>query len=91
MKAKRPMTQQHDIHVDEVLDTTGLLCPLPVYQASIVLKRLEPGQVLELVCTDPGSLADVPVLARRTGNVLLGVDDRGSTQVFWLEKAVPAL
>jgi tRNA 2-thiouridine synthesizing protein A len=91
MKAKHPMTQQDGIHADETLDTSGLLCPLPVYQASIVLKRLEPGQVLELVCTDPGSLADIPVLARRTGNVLLGVDDRGSTQVFWLEKAVPAL
>jgi TusA-related sulfurtransferase len=86
MRSKRA-----EIQVDEVLDTTGLLCPLPVYKASIVLKRLEPGQVLELVCTDPGSLADIPVLARRTGNVLLGVDDLGSTQVFWLEKAAPAL
>jgi tRNA 2-thiouridine synthesizing protein A len=75
------------IRVDETLDTSGLLCPLPVYQASLVLKRMEPGRVLEVVCTDRGSLADFPALARRTGNALLGVEDRGDTQVFWLEKA----
>ncbi len=83
------MTRQaHDagIHADETLDTTGLLCPLPVYKASLVLKRLDPGQVLELVCTDPGSLADIPALARQTGNILLGVEERGKTQVFWLKK-----
>jgi tRNA 2-thiouridine synthesizing protein A len=80
------MTQHADISVDETLDTSGLLCPLPVYQASLVLKRLEPGQVLEVVCTDPGSLADFPALARQTGNVLLSADDRGDTQVFLLEK-----
>lgn len=88
MKGEAPMTQ-HDIHVDETLDTTGLLCPLPVYQASIVLKRLEPGQVLEVVCTDPGSLADFPALARRTGSTLLGAEDRGDTQVFLLRKGEP--
>lgn len=76
-----------DVSVDETLDTSGLLCPLPVYQASVVLKRLLPGQVLEVVCTDPGSLADFPALARRTGNTLLGAEDRGETQVFWLERA----
>ncbi len=83
------MTQQapdSGIHADETLDTSGLLCPLPVYKASLVLKRLDPDQVLELVCTDPGSLADIPALARQTGNVLLGVEDRGKTQVFWLKK-----
>lgn len=80
------MTQQADVSVDETLDTSGLLCPLPVYKASLVLKKLEPGQVLELVTTDPGSLSDIPALARQTGNALLAVEDRGDTQVFWLEK-----
>ena len=44
------------------LDTSGLLCPLPVYKAALALKAMEPGQVLELICTDPGSLADIPAL-----------------------------
>ena len=75
-----------EISVTETLDTSGLLCPLPVYKASVALKKLEAGQVLELICTDPGSLADIPALARQRGDTLLRTDDRGGTQVFWIEK-----
>ena len=81
------MTQTNpDRQVTERLDTSGLLCPLPVYKAALVLKQLETGQVLELTCTDPGSLEDIPALARQRGDRLVQVDDRGSTQIFWLEK-----
>ncbi len=68
------------------LDTSGLLCPLPVYKAALALKQIEPGEVLELVCTDPGSLEDIPALARQRGDVLLGVEERDGSQVFWLER-----
>jgi tRNA 2-thiouridine synthesizing protein A len=78
------MTTQ--ISVTETLDASGVLCPLPVYKAALALKRLEPGQVLELVCTDPGSLEDIPAMARQRGDTLLKTDDRGDTQVFWIEK-----
>jgi tRNA 2-thiouridine synthesizing protein A len=78
------MTTQID--VTETLDTSGLLCPLPVYKAALALKPLEPGQVLQLICTDPGSLEDIPAMARQRGDTLLKTDDRGETQVFWIEK-----
>ena len=70
----------------ETLDCSGLLCPLPVYKASLVLNRLQPGEVLELISTDPGSLADIPALARQRGDLLLAVEDRRGTPVFWIEK-----
>lgn len=72
--------------IASTLDTSGLLCPLPVYKTALALKQIEPGEVLELVCTDPGSLEDIPALARQRGDVLLGVEERGDTQVFWLER-----
>lgn len=68
------------------LDCSGLLCPLPVYKAALALGKLEAGQVLELTCTDPGSLEDIPALARQRGDQLLAVEERGDIQVFWLEK-----
>ena len=83
------MTQPTPVDAPRVattLDTSGLLCPLPVYQAALALKQLQPGEVLELICTDPGSLADIPALARQRGDVLIGSEERGGTQVFWLEK-----
>jgi tRNA 2-thiouridine synthesizing protein A len=75
-----------DIDVATTLDTSGLLCPLPVYKAALALKGMEPGQVLELICTDPGSLEDIPAMARQRGDRLVRVDDRGDTQTFWVEK-----
>ena len=74
------------IIVDETLDTSGLLCPLPVYKAGLVLNRLEAGKVLHLITTDPGSLEDIPALARQRGDQLLGLENRGATQLFWLKK-----
>jgi tRNA 2-thiouridine synthesizing protein A len=70
----------------DTLDTTGLLCPLPVYKAAMALGKLEPGQVLRLVCTDPGSLADIPAMARQRGDTLLDLADEGGTQTFWIQK-----
>lgn len=73
---------------DVELDCSGLLCPLPVYQASQALASLAPGQVLRLVTTDPGSLEDIPALARQTGNILLSAEREEDRQLFWIEKGV---
>ena len=81
------MTTQTDRpEADDTLDTSGLLCPLPVYKAAMALGKLEPGQVLRLVCTDPGSLADIPAMARQRGDTLLGIADESGTQTFWIQK-----
>jgi TusA-related sulfurtransferase len=72
--------------IDVVLDCSGVLCPLPVYQASLALGQLSPGQVLEVITTDPGALEDIPALARQTGNTLLGSEREEDRQRFWIEK-----
>ncbi|NIW38308.1 MAG: sulfurtransferase TusA family protein, partial [Gemmatimonadetes bacterium] len=55
-------------------------------KAAQALSSLQPGEVLELICTDPGSLADIPALARQRGDVLLAGEERGAAQVFWIER-----
>ena len=79
-----------DIEPTTRLDTSGLLCPLPVYKAALALDAIRSGEVLELTCTDPGSLADIPVLARRRGDTLLGVQDDDGKHVFWIRKGAGA-
>ena len=73
-------------HADADLDCKGLLCPLPVYQTAQALELLSPGQVLRIECTDPGSLADFPALARQRGHTLLSSQEGGGVQVFYLRK-----
>ena len=77
---------QEGVEVAQTLDTSGLLCPLPVYKAAIALNGLATGDVLELTTTDRGSLEDIPALARQRRDHLVASVDRGATQVFWIEK-----
>lgn len=74
------------ITATDSLDCTGLLCPLPVYKAALALAKLEPGDVLELITTDPGALEDIPAMARQRGDTLLATEEVGTTQMFYLEK-----
>ena len=56
-----------------VLDTTGLLCPLPVLKARRALKPLAPGAVLEVLATDPGAVKDFEHFCKTTGCDLLEI------------------
>jgi len=69
------------------LDCSGLLCPLPVYKAALVLNQLPPGGQLRLVTTDPGALRDIPAMARQRGDVLVEVVESENNQTFLIEKA----
>ncbi len=82
-------TQTERPEATETLDTSGLLCPLPVYKAGMVLGKMQTGEVLQLICTDPGSLEDIPAMARQRGDTLLASEDNGATQVFWIGKGSP--
>jgi TusA-related sulfurtransferase len=72
------------------LDARGLLCPMPIVKTAKAMKELLPGQVLKLIATDRGSLADVPAWAESTGNELLERHEEGDTFVFFLRKGEEA-
>jgi tRNA 2-thiouridine synthesizing protein A len=75
-----------DTRFDVEFDASGLLCPLPVYRAALALGQLTKGQVLRLVTTDPGSLEDIPAMARQRGDTLLSAERHQDHQVFLIEK-----
>jgi tRNA 2-thiouridine synthesizing protein A len=52
------------------LDLRGLKCPLPVLRTRKALARLDPGEGLVVLCTDPLSRIDIPHLIHETGDVL---------------------
>jgi tRNA 2-thiouridine synthesizing protein A len=53
------------------LDAKRLLCPMPVIRAQDKIKTLNTGDILEVVCTDPGALQDVPAWCRINGHKVL--------------------
>lgn len=54
------------------LDARRLLCPMPVIRTQDKIKTLQPGDVLEIICTDPGAEADIPAWCRINGHKYLG-------------------
>ena len=71
---------------DQELDATGLNCPLPILRAKKALAGMEPGHVLRIIATDPGSVKDFEAFAKQTGNPLLASGEEGGKFVFRLQK-----
>ncbi|MBI2333017.1 MAG: sulfurtransferase TusA family protein [Chloroflexi bacterium] len=66
------------IKEDQVLDCTGLLCPMPIVKTTKAIKELEAGQILKMISTDAGSPPDIAAWSRQTGNeLLLSTEDGG--------------
>ena len=72
------------------LDLTGLKCPLPALKTRKALKAVMPGDFLEVHCTDPLSVIDIPNLIRETGDKVEITERAESRIVFLIEKAVHA-
>lgn len=71
---------------DQTLDAQGLNCPLPILKAKKALQAVAAGGTLEILATDPGSVADFRAFCRITGNELLEQGEDGGVYRFVLKK-----
>jgi tRNA 2-thiouridine synthesizing protein A len=69
-----------------VVDAQGLACPMPVFKAKKGLQSVQVGEIVEVLCTDPGSLADFKAFANSTGHELLVSEQNGSVYRFLLRR-----
>ena len=69
------------------LDLTGLRCPIPALKTRKALTTVSPGDVLEVHCTDPLSVIDIPNLIRETGDKVEITERDEHRIVFLIEKA----
>lgn len=75
-----------DVTEDKLLDASGLSCPMPVVKAAKEMKALGAGQILKIVATDRGALADIPAWAEDLGHELLATHEEGGRFVFLVRK-----
>ena len=73
------------------LNLTGLKCPLPVLKTRKALKSIPAGNFLEVHCTDPLSVIDIPNLVRETGDEVEITERDEKKIVFLIKKADSAL
>lgn len=68
------------------LNLKGLSCPLPIVKTAKAMKEVAPGDMVEVLATDPGSVPDFKAWAQSTGNQLVESTQDGAVYRFVLKK-----
>lgn len=72
---------------DKTLDTQGLNCPLPILKTKKAIQELPAGATLEVLASDPGSVADFQAFCRQSKNPLLEQSETAGVFRFLIQRA----
>jgi tRNA 2-thiouridine synthesizing protein A len=71
---------------EQLLDTRGLSCPLPVLKARKRLQAMAPGDRLRVLATDPKAPGDFRLYCAESGHVLVEERQEGHDFVLLVER-----
>lgn len=74
-----------DIKTDQVLDASGLNCPLPLLKAKLALSQMDEGQILKVIATDSGSCRDIPAFLQQVDHDLMQQTEQDKHYNFWIQ------
>ena len=72
--------------ITTVLDLKGLSCPLPIAKTARAIRALQPGDLIETLATDPGSVPDFNAWCTTTGNELVEQTEEAGVYRFLIRK-----
>ncbi|KEO81405.1 hypothetical protein EL26_20945 [Tumebacillus flagellatus] len=78
------------MQANKSIDCKGLSCPMPIVRTKKAIDEVQPGQVLEVIATDPGSVADMKAWAERTGHQFIGTTAENGTFTHYIRKSNPS-
>lgn len=64
------------------VDARRLLCPMPVIRLQNAVNELSPGDEVEITCTDPGALNDIPAWCRINGHTVVSSHQNGNEWII---------
>ena len=59
------------LEIATTVDARGMSCPMPIVKTALAVKTLQPGDLVEVLATDPGSQRDFVAWSRTTGHELV--------------------
>ena len=65
------MNEEENLKPNRMLDCIGLFCPIPIFNTTEEMEKIDIGQVLEMVTDDPAAVHDIPRWAKRAGHQFL--------------------
>jgi len=78
------------IQADRTVDCKGMACPMPIIKTKKAMDELLAGQVIEVIATDKGSLADIQGWGRNAGHQYLGTVEQDDVLKHYLRKSNPS-
>ncbi len=72
--------------MSHVLDVKGLACPLPVLRAKKAMREVAPGETLEVLATDPGTVEDFKAFCQTTRHELVEWREDAGVFTFLIRK-----
>ncbi|NJN42023.1 MAG: sulfurtransferase TusA family protein [Flammeovirgaceae bacterium] len=75
-----------ELKIVKKLDTSGMLCPMPVVKTAKAIKEMQVGEIIEMISTDAGSMPDMKAWANQTKHELLESHDEGKSFRFLIKK-----
>lgn len=76
------------ISISSHVDALGLRCPEPVQMLHAAVRRLAPGECVELLATDPSTQRDVANFCRFLGHEMISDSHRGDIYSYVIRKKV---
>jgi tRNA 2-thiouridine synthesizing protein A len=61
-----------NLKMDKVVDARGTACPGPLMATKKAIGEMKPGEIIEVLSSDPGTKRDVPKWAVKKGYEYLG-------------------
>lgn len=74
------------VEPNEVLDCSGMSCPMPILKTKKAIDQMTDGQVLKMIATDPGSKPDMDAWINKTGHELLEYQQADGQHIFFIKK-----
>jgi tRNA 2-thiouridine synthesizing protein A len=72
--------------VTKTLDLKKLSCPMPIAKTAQAIRELQPGELIEALATDPGSVPDFRAWCVSTGNELVEQTEDAGVYRFLIRK-----
>ena len=60
---------------------------MPIVETNKTMRSLTPGEVLQIIATDPGTEVDIPSWCQRTGNELLSAVVEDKSYTYYVKKS----
>ena len=78
------LNKMSDQKVDVTVDVVGENCPKPLIEARKALKKMDTGQIMEIVGNHPASRKEIPMAANKLKHEVVDVsdDDQGNWHIL---------